>query len=133
MMYLATSTNISADDRKKYDPAMSKFDEFFQVRRNVIFERAKFNRRNQQAGKSAEKYITALYHLVETCEYGEFQEEMLRDRIVVGMSDVALSERLQMDARLTLDKANRELRQKEAVQQHCCKRRLSAVQRRWNQ
>ena len=96
-----TSTNISADDRKKYDPVMSKFDEFFQVRRNIIFERAKFNRRNQQAGESAEKYITALYHLVETCEYGEFQEEMLRDRIVVGMRDVGLSERLQMDARLT--------------------------------
>ena len=72
---------------------------------------------NQQAGESTEKYITALYHLVEMCEYGEFQAEMLRDRIVVGMRDVALSERLQIHARLTLDGAKRELRQKEAVQQ----------------
>ena len=43
---------------------------------------------------------------------------MLRDRIVVGMKDVALSERLQMDSKLTLEKVKRELRQKEAVQQH---------------
>ena len=42
---------------------------------------------------------------------------MLRDRIVVGMWDVALSERLQMDASLTLDKVKRELRQKEAVKE----------------
>ena len=45
------------------------------------------------------------------------KEEMLRDRIVVGMRDAALSERLQMDASLTLDKVKRELRQKEAVKE----------------
>ena len=112
-----TSTNISSEDRKKYDSVMAKFDEFFGVRRNVIFERAKFNRRIQLPGESAEKYITALYQLVETCEYGLFKEEMLRDRLVVGMKDVALSERLQMDPKLTLEKAKRELRQKEAVQE----------------
>ena len=112
-----TSTNITEEDRKKYDSVIVKFDDFFKVRKNVIFERAKFNRRNQLPGESAEKYITALYHLVETCDYGEFKEEMLRDRIVVGMRDIGLSERLQMDAKLTLDKVKRELRQKEAVQQ----------------
>ena len=58
---------------------MAKFDEHFQVRRNVIFERAKFNRRYQHAGESAEQYITALYSLVETCNYGDLRDEMLRD------------------------------------------------------
>ena len=33
-----------------------KFDEFFKVRRNVIFERARFNQRNQQQNESAEEY-----------------------------------------------------------------------------
>ena len=113
-----TSTNISAEDRKKYEPVMKKFDDFFSVRRNVILKRARFNRRNQMAGESAEAYITTLYSLVETCEYkAETVEEMLRDRLVVGMRDTALAERLQMDPELTLEKAKKAMRQKEAVKE----------------
>ena len=110
-----TSTNIKDDDRKKYDAVIAKFDAFFQVRKNVIFERAKFNRRNQKEGESVEQYITALYSLVESCEYGALKEEMLRDRIVVGIRDTRLSERMQLTADLTLESAKKQVRQKEAV------------------
>ena len=54
-----------------YDTVLAKFDGYFQVRRNVIFERACFNRRNQQEGESTEKYITDLYTLVDNCNYGD--------------------------------------------------------------
>ena len=40
------STNISAEDRKKYEPMIKKFDDFFSVQRNVILERTRFNCRN---------------------------------------------------------------------------------------
>ena len=76
-----------------------------------------FNHHNKPPSESAEEYITALYQLVETCEYGELKEEMLRDRIVVGMRDAALSECLQTDAKLMLDKVKRELCKKKAVRQ----------------
>ena len=66
-----TSTNIEDRDRKKYSKVMEKLDEHFKVRRNVIFER------DQHEGKSAEEYITALYSLVETCNYGALKEQML--------------------------------------------------------
>ena len=75
------------------------------MRRNVIFERARFNRRRRRKGESAEECITVLYSYVETCAYGDLKEEMLRDRLVVGIKDTALSERLQLDAHLTLEKA----------------------------
>ena len=65
------TTTISDADRKKYENVMLKFDEFFKVRRNVIFERARFNRRVQKEGESADQFITALYELIETCEYGD--------------------------------------------------------------
>ena len=113
-----TSTNITEDDKEKYNPVMAKFDEFFQVRKNVIFERARFNRRNQHEGESIEQYISQLYSLSESCDYGALKEEMLRDRIVVGIRDTSLSERLQMDDKLTLEKAKKMVRQKEAVSQH---------------
>ena len=41
-----SSTNITEEERAVYTTVVSKFDAFFQVRRNVIFERARFNRRN---------------------------------------------------------------------------------------
>ena len=110
-----TSTNITEADRKQYDSVVEKFDSFFNVRRNVIYERARFNRRDQLEGESAEQYITCLYSLIETCEYGTFKEEMLRDRLVVGIRDAAMSQKLQMDAELTLEKAKKAIRQKEAV------------------
>lgn len=110
-----SSTNPTAEDRKEYDKVVQKLDGFFQVRKNVIFERARFNKRNQREGESAENYITALYELVETCEFGAMKSEMLRDRMVVGIRDSALSERLQLDADLTLEKATKSIRQREAV------------------
>ena len=80
-----TSTNISEENQKKYSEVMAKFNGFFKVRRNMILERAWFNHRFQREGESAEQYITVLYGLVETCEYGNLQDEMLSDRIVVGI------------------------------------------------
>ena len=57
----------------------------------------------------------ALYSLAENCEYGAMEEEMIRDRLVVGIRDTALSEKLQMDSALTLESAKKLIRQREAV------------------
>ena len=98
-----SSINISSEGRKKYSTVMEKLDEFFKIRKNVIHERAWFNRKMQLAEESVEQFITNLYQLVEHCEYGELKEEMIRDRIVVGICDSALSEKLQLDSELTLE------------------------------
>ena len=52
MTYLATSTNIVAEDKKDYSKDIEKFDAHFKVRRNVIFERVRFNERDQLVGES---------------------------------------------------------------------------------
>ena len=44
---ILTSTNISDENRKKYDSVLASFDGFFKVRKNVIIERAKFDKRSQ--------------------------------------------------------------------------------------
>ena len=72
---------------------------------NVIFERAKFNQRCQGDSKSAEQFITSLCCLAEDCAYGDLKDQMIRDRMVVEIRDWALSEKLQMDYKLTLEKA----------------------------
>ena len=42
------SFDLSKENRKKYAKVKEKFDNHFIVRRNVIFERAKFNKRKQE-------------------------------------------------------------------------------------
>ena len=107
--------NISSDDRKKNNTVLLTLDDFFHVQKNVIFERARFNGRNQLPEETAEQFITALYGLADSCEYGTIKEEMIRDRIVVGIRDKALSEQMQLDPKLTLETAKTLTRLREAV------------------
>ena len=97
-----TSMNISMESRKKYNDVLAKFDAHFKVRKNIIFERARFNRRTQEEDESVKQFITSLYSLADNCEYCDMKEELIRDRLVVGIKDIALSERLHIDEALTL-------------------------------
>ena len=60
-------------------------------------------------------FIMALHGLVEYCNFHELHDETIRDRIVVGLRDTTLSEKFQLDAELTLEKAVTTARQTEAV------------------
>ena len=53
--------------------------------------------------------------LAENCNVGSLHDEMNRDRLVVGLRDSKLSEKLQLDANLTLESAVSQARQNEAV------------------
>ena len=111
------SFGLAVEDAKNYSTVLAKFEAHFVKRRNVIFERAKFNMRRQEEGESVDAFITALYGLAEHCGYGNLHDEMVRDRIVVGIRNAALSEKLQLDAELTLEKAVTYVRQSETVKQ----------------
>jgi hypothetical protein len=67
-----------------------KFDSHFIERRNVISERAKFNKRKQEDSENVENFVTSLYTLSEHCGYNDIREEMIRDRKVVGIKETNL-------------------------------------------
>ena len=111
---LLRSFKLTEEQAKKYDTVKSKFESHFVKTRNVIFERARFNNRKQE-GESADDFITDLFSLAEHCSYGTLHDEMVRDRIVVGIHDKGLSERMQMLDDLDLAKAVSLARQTETV------------------
>lgn len=59
--------------------------------------------------------LYSLYTLPENCAYGDLKSKMIQDCIVVGIHDRTLSERLQLDVELTLEKAKTMVWQREAV------------------
>lgn len=77
--------------------------------------RARFNQRTQQVKETVDSFVTALYALAENCNYGALHDELIRDRLVGGLRDVSLAERLQMDKNLTLEKAVNQARQSEVI------------------
>lgn len=99
------SFSLSAADKKSFDKVMEAFDNHFISKVNVIFERAKFNLRCQNEDESVEEFITSLYTLSEKCSYGAMRDELIRDRLVVGVRNKKLSENLQLESNLDLPKA----------------------------
>ena len=58
---------------------------------------------------------TEIHRLADNCEFSEMKDQLIRDCLVVGIRDSALSEHLQLESDLTLDKAKKLIRQREAV------------------
>ncbi|UYV83268.1 K02A2.6-like, partial [Cordylochernes scorpioides] len=118
------------EEATKIDSVLKAFDSHFCVRKNIIYERAKFNSRIQEDREPVDEFITSLYKLADSCEFEGLHEQLIRDRIVVGVRDKALSERMQLDSELTLEKAVKMVRQQEAVrQQQVDLQRLSTGQK----
>lgn len=80
------------------------FDTHFEPVKNVIYERVKFNN-IKQGGNTIHKFITELQSQADSCEYGTVRDDLVRDRIVVGVTDNKLREYLIDTEDLTLQKA----------------------------
>lgn len=98
------------EEGTKYKAVIDKFDFHFLPYQNLIHERLRFFSRNQYNGESAEEYISQLHKLAETCEFkkidpANIRDELIRDRIVVGIIDFEQSKRFQLQMNLTLAKA----------------------------
>ena len=123
------SFGLSNADLKKWAVVTDKLQKYFVKKQNVIYEWAKFNMCCQEPVEPIESFITDLYRMSEHCNFGTWKDEMIRDRIVVGVRDARLSQRLQLNSELTLAKAEEEVCQNEAVktQQHMVRNQSSTA------
>ena len=103
-------------DSLKIAKVLEKFEAFCNPRKSTIYERYVFFSRNQENGESIVHYITVLKTLSDTCEFGALQESLIRDRIVFGIQDSSVRERLLRDPQLTLQTATEWLRSAELTQ-----------------
>ena len=89
------SFKLSDTDKQNYQIVKDRFDAHFVAKKTKMYERARFNTRVQQPDESADKFITDLYTIAAKCEYGALADELIRDRIIAGMTNRALSNQLQ--------------------------------------
>ena len=100
-----TFTFATEGDDMKLDPVIAKFDEYFSPRKNLPYTRFKFFTYNQTNGQTIDEYVTELKSRSRHCEFGSLKESLIRDRIVAGIQDAKVRERLLRETDLSLDKA----------------------------
>lgn len=87
------------------DGACKKLDEHFQTKKNLTVERHKFFTREQQQNESIDQYVFDLRKLSKSCEFGHLNDDLIKDRLVCGVTSPAIRERLLREGDLTLNKA----------------------------
>ena len=88
----------------KLDKVLDKFEEYCMPKRNLTYERHRFFMRAQLPNESIDEYATELRSRAQSCEFSSLKDSLIMDRIICGILDDGLRERLLRQENLTLDK-----------------------------
>ncbi|GBL80020.1 hypothetical protein AVEN_29038-1 [Araneus ventricosus] len=78
------------ENSETFPSVITKFEEYCILCKNVVFERFKFFSCSQQEGQSVDVYLTQLKTLAASCEFGDQEESLIRDRVVLGVHNRTL-------------------------------------------
>lgn len=91
---------------EEYDSLVEIITKHFSPKPSSIIQRFKFNTRVRGHNESIADYVAALRGLTKFCEFkAETLNDMLRDRLVCGVSDERMQRRLLAESDLTFEKA----------------------------
>ena len=108
---------IEPDEQNKIEPLFKAFEAYCKPKVHKTYERFKFNKRDQREGEAMDVWITELKMMAKNCEYRDLENELIRDRIICGVCDTKLQERLLRADEMNLDKTIDACRQHETSQQ----------------
>ena len=74
-----------------------------------------FNKRTQETGESVDHFKTDVIKLAEHCQYGDLKDDLIRDKLVSGIQDDKVREKLLGIKNLTLEAAIEMLRTTQAI------------------
>ncbi len=84
---------------------LQKLEDHFSPKPSEIVERFKFHTSFRKPGESMAAYLARLRALAKYCNFGASLEDMIRDRLVCGINDIAIQKRLLAEPKLTYKKA----------------------------
>ncbi|PIK45343.1 hypothetical protein BSL78_17808 [Apostichopus japonicus] len=92
-------------DKFDLEVLKQKFQDYCSPRQNITYERHQFFSRQQQENESIDHYVTDLRNKSATCEFGDLNDSLIRDRIVCGIRSDSLRERMLREPDIKLDTA----------------------------
>ena len=88
-----------------YDTAVNALKAHFNPKTNTVAERHAFRKRSQAPHESILQYVAALRDLVSTCDFGDSENEMIRDQLIENVCNSRIRERLLLEPELSLERA----------------------------
>jgi len=79
---------------KRYFELVEVLKKHYSPKVLIPLEKLKFNRRSQSHTESIAEFILALKQMATTCNYGQFLDQALRDRLIAGLSEESLIKKL---------------------------------------
>ena len=96
---------LTEEEQKDAGAILDKLGQYFTPSKNVIFERYVFGNLKQEDGESVDAFVTRLREKAATCEYGALRDELIRDRLVLGITDEGARRRMLREKDLKLEGA----------------------------
>ena len=109
---------LTEEEQKDPKVIIEKLENFAKGTVNVTMERHTFNTRNQEEGELFDDFLTEIKILSKNCVFcAQCHDGLIRDRIVAGIRDSQLRQKLLADDKLDLKKAEDSCRAKEKAMQ----------------
>lgn len=96
---------LSAAEQADVTVILNSLEQYFKPAKNVIYERYLFGCCKQEEGEPIDCFVTRLRKKAATCEYGALRDELIRDKIVIGITNENTRRRLLREKDLTLASA----------------------------
>ncbi|XP_068227877.1 uncharacterized protein [Palaemon carinicauda] len=91
---LTNLPTLTDSQRKDPERIIVALREYFIPQSNILYERFVFNTAKQKSDEMIDGFAMKLCRLADSCEFGNLQDELIRDRIVIGTTDETGRERL---------------------------------------
>ena len=87
--YLQIFKNLSltAEQQATVKGCLDGLEAHFKPQRNVVYVIYVFNSCVQSVEESVDVYVNRLRKLASSCEFGALTDELIRDRLVIGVND----------------------------------------------
>lgn len=105
----------------KLSDVVDKFETHCNPRQNILYEWFIFWSLSQGAGEPVDVFLKRLKTQAVKCEIGDLKERMMLFRILFGLSDPKLKERLLRDRHITLDRNVDDIQAAEMTRQQIIK------------
>lgn len=90
---------------KSFSELVTLVKNHHQPKASIIVSRFKFHTSTREPEQLISDYLAQLRKLAEPCEFGNSLEEMLRDRLVIGINNDRIQRRLLSESELNLQRA----------------------------
>lgn len=93
-MEIFMNLKLTDEERNDVKTCVEALEKHFKPKRNVVYERYVFNMCSQNTEETMDEFVNRIRKLTLSYQFGTLTEELIRDKLVLGISDQSTKLRL---------------------------------------